>query len=472
MAPKIPRARTPSRRPWSPPGPGGRVRVSSPCSAGATILTDSASSRRSAATRSSAGASTATKKSTTRRRRRTSSAPPRRVSRRRPTWCAARCPGTTALPVAWSSWPTATASIISKPSCGGWPGWTMASPTPCSPFRGPSAAATTGVRRSPRGGWICACSDCRQRDRPGTRQPAVEHRLAQQIDGPVAGKAAAPSETDTPRRRRLDEGPYPQQRVVLGDILDGRGWHDGDADAAGHHVAYGFKGTTLEQMQVARAGIAGPGAKVEHLVAKAVARTEHQERFGEQPWRLDGLLPPPRVSGRNEGAKRLVIDRLGDDARLGDRQGDDDDVQLAALEQVEEGGGIVLGDVERHLRCPLAQQRHQRRQQVRSDGVDAAEAERPRQRIAALGGQFADPCRLGEDALGLGHDLRADRGQPDFAGAAFEQDHAEFRFELFHGHRQGRLGDEALFGGAAEMALASQGRDVAQVGERHWPAPP
>jgi hypothetical protein len=111
--------------------------------------------------------------------------------------------------------------------------------------------------------------------------------------------------------------------------------------------------------------------------------------------------------------------------------------------------------------------RHQGGQQPGADGVDHAEAHGPCQRILAGGGDLGHPRGFGQGPFGLRHDLGADRRRPDIARAALEQGHAEFFFELFHRHRQGRLRHIALVRGAAEMALAGEGNDVAELGQGH-----
>ena len=109
----------------------------------------------------------------------------------------------------------------------------------------------------------------------------------------------------------------------------------------------------------------------------------------------------------------------------------------------------------------------QRRQQVRADGVDHAQAQRAGQRVLVLLGQFLDRGGLLQHALGLGDDLRAQRRHRDFRAAAFEQHHAKLVFELLDRDRQGRLGNVASLGGMAEMFRTRDGNDVFQFGQGH-----
>ena len=72
------------------------------------------------------------------------------------------------------------------------------------------------------------------------------------------------------------------------------------------------------------------------------------------------------------------------------------------------------------------------------------------------------------DALGVGQNALARRGHADSAfRVALENLHAEFVFQLAHSHAQRRLADVADLGGAAEMALAGDGKNVTEFGKSH-----
>ena len=68
----------------------------------------------------------------------------------------------------------------------------------------------------------------------------------------------------------------------------------------------------------------------------------------------------------------------------------------------------------------------------------------------------------GRHAVCLLDDPLAQRGHLNGGFGAFEQGDAELVLEFLDGHRQRRLGNEAAFGGAAEVALLGQGYDVAE----------
>ena len=65
------------------------------------------------------------------------------------------------------------------------------------------------------------------------------------------------------------------------------------------------------------------------------------------------------------------------------------------------------------------------------------------------------PLGLFDDLFAKGCDLYRGLG-------ALEQGNLQLLFQLLHRHREGRLGDETALGGAAKVALLSQGYDIAE----------
>ena len=145
-------------------------------------------------------------------------------------------------------------------------------------------------------------------------------------------------------------------------------------------------------------------------------------------------------------------------------------VELARAQQLEQLGGEVLLQHERHLRHALDRLANELGQQVRADRVDHAERERAAERILPALGGLLDLRRLLDHRLRLAHDLLADRRHAHLVGAALEDAHVELFLELLDRHRQRRLRDEARLGGAPEVLLARDRDDVAKLGERH-PSP-
>ena len=102
------------------------------------------------------------------------------------------------------------------------------------------------------------------------------------------------------------------------------------------------------------------------------------------------------------------------------------------------------------------------RKQIGADGIDGTDPQRADQLVLAFGGHLPDQRGLLQHAVCLLDDPLAQRGHLNGGFGAFEQGDAEFVLEFLDGHRQRRLGNEAAFGGAAEVALLGQGYDVAE----------
>ena len=110
---------------------------------------------------------------------------------------------------------------------------------------------------------------------------------------------------------------------------------------------------------------------------------------------------------------------------------------------------------------------HQFGQQIRRDGVDHAQAQRPGQRVFTALGNFFDIGRLLQHALRLSDDVLAQRSHSHFVGAALEEFDLQFFFQIFDANRQRRLRHKAGNGRAAKMLFACHGNDVFQFGQGH-----
>ena len=141
---------------------------------------------------------------------------------------------------------------------------------------------------------------------------------------------------------------------------------------------------------------------------------------------------------------------------------------LARAQHLEQLGGEVFLQHQRHLRHARDRSAHQVGQQVGADGVDHAEPQRAGQRVLAVLGDFLDAGRLVEHALRLAHDLLAQRRHRDFAAAALEKlarSSSSSSFLMATDKR--RLRDVAGFGRLAEMFFAGDGDDVFEFSKSH-----
>jgi hypothetical protein len=142
-------------------------------------------------------------------------------------------------------------------------------------------------------------------------------------------------------------------------------------------------------------------------------------------------------------------------------------VQLARQQPRFQLLGHGLGQVELDLGQAVADRGQQDRREIRAEGRDHAEAQRPGQRIAPRRGRLLDLVRQGDQGARLGDDLLAQGRHPDAALGALEQGRAQLLFELADLGAQGRLAHMAGLGRLAEMAVVGDGDDVPQVADVH-----
>ena len=84
----------------------------------------------------------------------------------------------------------------------------------------------------------------------------------------------------------------------------------------------------------------------------------------------------------------------------------------------------------------------------------------------AVAGEVDEVARRGEDLLGARGDFQAGVGERNVARPPLDQFGADLALQLAHLHRQRRLADGAVLGGAAEMPVASERRRDSATGAR------
>ena len=305
-------------------------------------------------------------------------------------------------------------------------------------------------------------------------QRARVDRVAQRRDRLVAREGAAPRKHHATRRHRLGERHVGDVRLLVFGHAELR--HHRDAHARGNHVLDRLQRRALEAVADAHAllvaGVVPDEARVlradlEHMVAKAVAGAEQQHGFAFELVGADAFALGEPVQPGHRRLKRLVVERRDRQAGVGKRFGHDRAVELTVAQHLEQLGGEVFLQHQRHLRHVLDSLAHEVGQQVGADRVDHAQAQRAAHRVFTAFGDFLDRRGLLDDRLRLPHDLFAQRRDGDFVRTALEDFYVEFFFELFDRHAQRRLRDEARLGRAAEMVFAGDGDDVAEFGQGH-----
>ena len=260
------------------------------------------------------------------------------------------------------------------------------------------------------------------------------------------------------------------QRLILRPGFGCRTGDDRDSRTAGYHVPHGFQRTALQRAAHA-AGFGKFRARLYDLIAKTVTLSEQKQVFGGNGFRREALLFGQRVAGRQHDTKWLVVKRAGNDARLAEGIGDDDDVEFAAAQFFGQPNRKVLVQIKRHVWRTGMQRRNQTRQQIGRDCENDTKAQRSGQGVFALPGNFVETRRFFQHAFCLPGNLFAQRSGADLGRRTLKERNTEALLDFFQGNGQGWLADMALFGGTAKMPLSGKRDDVAKFGQCHRSLP-
>lgn len=210
-----------------------------------------------------------------------------------------------------------------------------------------------------------------------------------------------------------------------------------------------------------------PAADLQRLVAQAVAVLEQQQRLATQIFHLHALAVGERMRGGHGEYEGLCVQWRSLEAVHRHGQREHTDVDLARAQALEQWFGLVFVQHEFEPRQLASQPADDVRQQVRADGGNQGQLERPGQRIPVGLRQFDDRIGFLQQQSRPLHDLHAGRGQGDAPGLALDQRHAQVLLELADLCREGRLADEATLRRLAEVALVGQCHEVAEVTQVH-----
>lgn len=189
---------------------------------------------------------------------------------------------------------------------------------------------------------------------------------------------------------------------------------------------------------------------------------EQQQGFVQQLLRADVLLLGPGMARRQQHGEGFLVHLGPHQAAAGERQSDDDGIQLPALQLAAQHMSVVFLNEQRHFRRFRVHSRYQSREQVRRNGEDGTHSQR-RTELVTLAhrhllqqiGLFQYPLCLGHNRLRLGRDHH-------FPRAALEQRHAELFLELLDGGAESGLTDIAHLGRVTEVPLTSQSDQIAK----------
>ena len=234
-------------------------------------------------------------------------------------------------------------------------------------------------------------------------------------------------------------------------------------------MADGIDGAALQRIGQAADFLLGRQfvAAGKHVVAHTVALGQQQNLLLRQFVLGNGIEFFKRMPFGHDDEKRFVIQRLGQKACFLKRLGNDDGVQIAALERFGQHVGVILFQHQRHIRRNFTQRQNQLGQKIRRDGENQAEFERAVQFILLFAGQLADNVSFIQNTPRLRHDTPARFGGDNLIAAAVEQRECQLFFQLLYRNRKRGLADMAALGGPAEMPFLRNGNNVTQFGQCH-----
>ena len=151
---------------------------------------------------------------------------------------------------------------------------------------------------------------------------------------------------------------------------------------------------------------------------------------------------------------------------LAERQRQHRGIERAALDVFDQLPGLGLAQFEPQFGKPALQQRQNPRQQIGRQRRNYAERQPPCQQPAAMAGEIDQIARRRQHVFAAARDLAADIGQHHIARPPLDHARPRAALEIADLHRQRRLGHRTGLGGAAEMAVSGQRREITKLSER------
>ena len=251
-------------------------------------------------------------------------------------------------------------------------------------------------------------------------------------------------------------------------LFDGHFRNDRHAHARADHAEDAAELAALENnLRVEPRAIAsGNGG-----IAKTVAISQQKERFLAKVLEGESTAPREWVFLGKRGKEAFGQERKRVELVAADWQREDGDVNRGGAEALKQHGGDFFDDRELRLRELPREGSELRREKIRGDGGDHADANCPCDGVFALDDVALGGFQLAEDRAGAWQKRFARVGQADGAAEAVEQARAQFalQFEDLLGER--RLRDMRLLGGTAEGAGFGDGAEVAKLVEFHKEQP-
>ena len=173
-----------------------------------------------------------------------------------------------------------------------------------------------------------------------------------------------------------------------------------------------------------------------------------------------------RFAGRVSDEQPILEQSGGIDVAAGERQGQQDAIEVAAVQRFARLVAGVLAQEKLEVGPLAAQPRQHRRQQERRDRRDHAHAKLAVERLALRARHVGELLALAQQAHRFVGDLLAERGEAHDAAGALDQHDAEQILELAQAGGQRRLGHEAGLRSLAKMAVLAKRDEILELFDR------
>ncbi len=183
------------------------------------------------------------------------------------------------------------------------------------------------------------------------------------------------------------------------------------------------------------------------------------------------LAAAERVAQRGDEHEVLVVEREFGDS--GDAEGhrEQQQVEAAGGQAVEQAGGLLLVHLEVEVGVALVDEAEDRGQQIGRDRRDDAQPQRPGERRPHRLGLLQERADLRQHRLGpYGQPLTGGREQ-HLARRTLDERHAEDLLQGGDGTGERRLAHADRGGGVPEVQMLRDGGERAELGQARLPAP-
>ena len=199
------------------------------------------------------------------------------------------------------------------------------------------------------------------------------------------------------------------------------------------------------------------------MLGQAVLPLQQEDALVGQLLVVERHVQPRRHVGGHHHMEGIYAHHLAVEAADLHRQGEDQQVELALLQLLEQVGGGVFPQQQLQIRIGLAAHLQQLAQQEGGDGGDAAQAHRAVHDAPLLLSQLHQIPGVGEQVARPRHDFHADRRHDEALVIPFYQLQVHHVLQGLDPGTQGRLADMAGLGGAVEILVLVQSDQILEL---------